>query len=149
MLISILGLTGCEFDVPITVQPTRKVESYLLGEWSSTAWTNADCKDRMRVRKYDDSSYVFSYNDSMYRAWHSDVADTPFMTVQDLDSPERKYLYLAWSLTGDGKSLTLKPVKNDLFPKGMGNPADVVKILRANVGSTDLFEDAAIFIRKR
>jgi len=145
MLLSILGLTGCEFDVPITVHPTRKIELSLLGEWSGIG----DCKDRMKVRKYDDSSYVFSFNETMYRAWHSDVGGIPFVTVQNLDSPERRYLYFAWSLTGDGKSLTLKPVKYDLFTKGMENPADVVKILRANFGSTDLFEDAATFIRKR
>ncbi|MGZ8797056.1 MAG: hypothetical protein ACXW2F_06900 [Thermoanaerobaculia bacterium] len=86
MLSTLLVLIGCEYDVPITAKPTREIEASLLGDWTSTDWTDKDCKDQMKARKYDESSYIVSNNGDLYRAWHSDVAGTPFLTAQNLDS---------------------------------------------------------------
>ena len=149
LLSTLLVVNGCEFDVPITAEPTREIDVAPLGDWTSTDWTDKDCKDQMKVRKYDQSSYVISYNGELYRAWHSDVAGAPFLTVQNLDSADRKYHYFAWSLTDGGKRLTLQRINTDLIPKGTSDSATVVKILQANSGSSQLFEDTARFTRKK
>lgn len=146
--IAFLALLGCEYDVPITSEPTRKIETTVLGDWTRTDWTKADCKDRMKVRKYDHSSYIISYNGDLYRAWHSDIADTPFITVQNLDSAERKYSYFIWTLSDSGKAITLHLINPDLFPKDTQDSATVVKILGANVGNSKLIGDTWRFSRK-
>ena len=149
MLSTLLVLIGCEYDVPITAKPTREIEASLLGDWTSTDWTDKDCKDQMKAGKYDESSYIVSNNGDLYRAWHSDVAGTPFLTVQNLDSADRKYSYFVWSLSDGGKRLTLQRVNSDLIPKETRDSATVVKILQANSGSSQLFEETTRFTRKK
>lgn len=139
-------ITGCDYDAPITAEPTRKIEPALLGEWTSTERTDKDCKDQMRLRGYDDSTYVISYNGSLYRAWHSDVDGTALVSVQDLESKDRKYVYFVWSLSADGKRLTLRSVKLD---KAMTrDSATVVKVLRSKSQEPGLFEDAVVFTKR-
>ena len=55
----------------------------------------------------DDSIYVVYYDGDLFRAYHSDVAETPFATVQDLNSSDRKYAYVVWKFSDDGKHLEL------------------------------------------
>ena len=47
----------------------------------------------MKVVRLDDSNYIVSYNGDLFRAYHSDVAKTPFVSVQILDSAKAKYAY--------------------------------------------------------
>jgi len=145
----LLGLIGCDYDVPITSEPTRKIEATVLGNWTSKEWTNNDCKDRMKVRRYDDASYIISYNGDLYRAYHSDLADTPFITVQNMDSPDRKYSYFTWTISEDGSQLTLGPVNADLIPRDTRDSAAVVKILRANLKNPKLLVETWQFSRAK
>jgi hypothetical protein len=82
----ILFFTACEYEIPITSSPTRKVQEQLLGGWRST-----DGKEELKLRRLDDSIYIVYYDGDFFRAYHSDVAETPFATVQDLNSNDRKY----------------------------------------------------------
>ena len=75
-----LAFNACEYEVPITPSPTRKVQEQLLGNWVSL-----DGKENMRVRRLDDSTYVVYYDGDLFRAYHSDVTETPFASVQDLN----------------------------------------------------------------
>jgi predicted ribosome-associated RNA-binding protein Tma20 len=93
----ILAFSACEYEVPITSNPTRKVEERLLGDWSSL-----DGKEKMKVRRLDDSIYIVYYDGDLFRAYHSDVAETPFVSVQDINSRDRKYAYVVWKLSDDG-----------------------------------------------
>jgi hypothetical protein len=51
----ILTFSACEYEVPITPSPTQKVQERLLGDWTST-----DGKEKMKVRKLDDSVTSFT-----------------------------------------------------------------------------------------
>jgi hypothetical protein len=136
--------SSCEFDVPITSEPTGKVSERLLGNW-----TSKDGKEKMRVRKLDDSIYIVSYNGDLFRAYHSDVGRTPFLSVQDINSAERKYAYLAWKLSADGKTLGLRPVNNKVIPKESRDSATVQKLLEKNLQNPELFEDEEQFTREK
>ena len=57
-----------------------------------------DGKENMRVRRLDDNTYVVYYDGDLFRAYHSDVAETPFASVQDLNSSDRKYAYVICKL---------------------------------------------------
>jgi hypothetical protein len=83
----------------------------------------------MRVRRLDDSTYVVYYDDDLFRAYHSDVAETPFATVRDLNSSDRKYAYVIWKLSGDGKNLRLRNVNDKVVPKETRDSATVVALL--------------------
>ena len=108
----VLCFGACQYEVPITSSPTRKVEQGLLGDWISL-----DGKENMEVRQLDDSVYIVYYDGDLFRAYHSDVAETPFVSVQDLNSRERKYAYVVWKLSPDGKHLSLRNVSDKVIPQ--------------------------------
>src|SRR5207302_4549293 len=63
-----LAFTACQYDVPITSAPTRKVQDRLLGDWTST-----DGKEKLKLRSLDDSTYIVYYDGDLFRAYHSDI----------------------------------------------------------------------------
>lgn len=141
-----LSFSGCEGDyaVPITSGPTRKIDGRLLGNWVSK-----DGADKIKVRSLDDSIYIVSYNGDLYRAFHSDVGKTPFISVQDIDSADRKYAYLAYKLSDAGKLLELRAVNTRIIPKETKNSVKVQKLLKINLPRAELFEDESQFGREK
>lgn len=138
------AFSGCEYEVPITASPTRKVDEKLLGDWVSK-----DGKDKIKVRRLDDSIYIVSYNGDLFRAYHSDVAKTSFVSVQDIDSTERKYAYLTWKLSEDGKLLGLRVVSNKVIPKESKDSASVQKLLEKNLQNAELLENETQFTKAK
>ena len=139
----ILAFSACEYEVPITPSPTQKVQEQLLGDW-----TSADGKEKMKVRKLDDSVYIVYYDGDLFRAYHSDVAETPFASVQDLNSNDRKYAYVVWKLSDDGKHLSLRSV-NKLIPKETKDSATVAALLTKNVRNPELFGEEIEFRKEK
>jgi hypothetical protein len=140
--LSILGFTACEYEVPITSSPTRNVQERLLGDWISL-----DDKETMKVRRLDDNIYIVYFDGDLFRAYHSDVAETPFVSVQDINSRDRKYAFLAWNLSDDGKHLRLRSVQSKLMPKEQKDSARVAELLRENAKSPELFGEEIQFSR--
>jgi len=140
----ILTLGACKYGVPITSSPTRKVQEQLLGNWVSL-----DGKENMRVRRWDDSTYVVYYDGDLFRAYHSDVAEMPFASVQDLNSNDRKYAYVVWKLADDGNRLSLRSVNDKVVPKETKDSAAVAALLTKNAGNPDLFGEEIIFRKEK
>ena len=140
----VLVFGACNYEVPITSSPTRKVQEQLLGNWVSL-----DGKENMRVRRLDDSTYVVYYDGDLFRAYHSDIAETPFATVQDLNSNDRKYAYVIWKLSDDGKNLRLRSVNDKVVPKETRDSATVVALLTKNVRNPDLFGEEIEFKKEK
>jgi hypothetical protein len=139
-----LGFTSCNYDVPITSRPTRNVEQRLLGDWISL-----DGKENMKVRPLDDSTYVVYYDGDLFRAYHSDVAETPFATVQDLNSSDRKFAYVTWKLSDDGKNLRLRSVNDKVVPKETKDSDTVVALLTKNARNSELFGEEIEFKKEK
>jgi hypothetical protein len=139
-----VACTACQYDVPITTAPTRKVQEQLLGDW-----TSADGKEHMNVRRLDESTYVVYYDGDLFRAYHSDVAETPFASVQDLNSNDRKYAYVIWKLSDDGKFLRLRNVNDKVVPKETKDSAAVVSLLTKNASRPDLFGEEIEFRKQK
>lgn len=139
-----LAFNACEYDVPITSSPTRKVQEQLLGNWISL-----DGKENMRVRRLDESTYVLYYDGDLFRAYHSDVAEMPFASVQDLNSNDRKYAYVIWKLSDDGKRLTLRNVNNKVIPKETRDSAAVTALLTKNARNSELFGEEIEFRKEK
>jgi len=129
-----LALGACQYDVPITSSPTRKVQEQLLADWRST-----DGKEELKLRRLDDSIYIVYYDGDLFRAYHSDVAETPFATVQDLNSSDRKYAYVVWKLSDDGKHLSLRNVSDKVISKEIRDSGTVAALLTKNVSNLELF----------
>ena len=140
----VLVFSACNYDVPITSSPTRKVHEQLLGNWVSL-----DGKENMRLRRLDDSTYVVYYDGDLFRAYHSDVGDTPFATVQDLNSNDRKYAYVVWKLSDDGKNLSLRNVNDKVVPKETKDSATVVALLTKNAANPELFGEEIEFKKEK
>ena len=144
VFLCILAFGACQYEVPITQNPTRKVQEQLLGNWVSL-----DGKENMRVRRLDDSAYVVYYDGDLFRAYHSDVGKTPFATVQDLNSNDRKYAYVVWKVSDDGKSLRLRNVNDKVVSKETKDSAKVVALLTENAGNPELFGEEIEFRKEK
>jgi hypothetical protein len=140
----VLWLAGCNYEVPITAAPTRKVDQQLLGDWISL-----DGKENMKLRRLDDSTYVVYYDGDLFRAYHSDVGDRSFATVQDLNSNDRKYAYIVWKLSDDGKNLRLRNVNDKIVPKETKDSATVVGLLTKNARNPELFGEEIEFRKEK
>jgi hypothetical protein len=140
------AFSGCDYDVPITASPTRKVDERLLGDWVSSS---SDRKETMKVRRLDDFIYIVSYNGEWFRAYHSDVAGTSFVSAQEIETAERKYAYLAWRLSEDGRQLGLRVVRNKVISKESKDSAVVQKLLAENLQNAALLEDENQFTRAK
>ena len=140
----ILGFSACQYDVPITPAPTRNVDQRLLGDWLS-----ADGKENMKVRRLDDSVYIVYYDGDLFRAYHSDVAETPFASVQDINSNDRKYAYVVWKLSDDGEHLRLRNVSDKVIPKETRDSATVVALLTKNARNPELFGEEIEFNKEK
>jgi hypothetical protein len=120
------------------------VQEQLLGNWVSL-----DGKEDMRVRRLDDSTYVVYYDGDLFRVYHSDIAETPFTSVQYLNSNDRKYAYVAWKLSDDGKRLTLRSVKEKVIPKETRDSATVDALLKKNARNPELFGEEIEFRKEK
>jgi hypothetical protein len=138
------ALCGCEYQVPLTSKPTRKVDEKLVGDWISK-----DGKDKMKVRRLDDSIYIVSYNGDLFRAFHSDVAKNSFVSVQDIDSPDRKYAYLTWKLSDDGKRLGLRVVNTKVIPNENKDSDNIQKLVEKNLQNPELLGDETQFSKEK
>jgi hypothetical protein len=139
-----LAFTACQYDVPITSAPTRKVQERLLGDW-----TSADGKEKLKLRSLDDSVYIVYYDGDLFRAYHSDVAGTPFATVQDLNSNDRKYAYVIWKLSDDGTNLRMRNVNDKVVPKESRDSPAVVALLTKNAANPELFGEEIEFRKEK
>lgn len=139
-----LAFTSCNYDVPITSTPTRKVQAQLLGNWRSS-----DGKEELKLRSLDDSTYIVYYDGDLFRAYHSDVAETPFTTIQDLNSNDRKYAYVVWKLSDDGKHLTLRSVSDKVISKETKDSATVVALLTKNASNPELLGEQIEFRKEK
>ncbi len=146
VVVCCLSFSACDGDysVPITSGPTRKIDQQLLGNWVSK-----DGTDKMKVRRLDDSVYIVSYNGDLFRAFHSDVGKTSFVSLQDIESPGRKYSYVTYKLSADGKRLDVRVVDSKVIPKELKNSASVQKLLTKNSENPKLFGDEGQFIKEK
>jgi hypothetical protein len=140
----VLAFGACNYEVPITSGPTRKVQEQLLGNWVSP-----DGKENMRVRQLDDSTYVVYYDGDLFRAYHSDVAEVPFASVQDLNSNDRKYAYVVWKLSDNGKHLSLRSVSDKVIPTETRDSVAVTALLTKNARNPDLFGEEIEFRKEK
>jgi hypothetical protein len=76
---------------------------------------------------------------------NSDVADGPFVSVQDINSVGRKYAYVVWKLSDDSKLLRLRSVNRDVIPKGKKDSTAVARFLKDNAKNPDLFGEEIEF----
>ena len=116
----------------------------MLGDWKST-----DGKEELKLRSLDDSVYVVYYDGDLFRAYHSDVAETHFVSVQDLNSSDRKYAYVVWQLSDDGKSLRLRSVNDKVVPKQTKDSATLVALLTKNAVNPELFGEEIEFRKEK
>ena len=139
---------GCVYQAPLTAKPTRKIDDRLLGDWVED---QADGKD-LKIRKLDDSHYVIFYEE-FYQAYHSDVGESHFVSIQQIDpipEADRKYTFATYELKADGKTLVVRTVNDKTIPDTLKTSAALEKAVRANLKNPALFNnDGATFIRPK
>jgi hypothetical protein len=137
-------LAGCIYDVPITASGTRNIDARIVGDWSSE-----DGKENLKVRELTGTTYLLLLNGDPFRAYHSDFAGVAFVTVQDLNGPERKYAYLKYALSADGRKLTAWAVNSDTIPKNVRTSGEARRLVRQNLANAKLYVDEPLELVKR
>lgn len=149
LLLSVLGLcflTACNYDAPLTARPTRDVDPRLLGDWVIVDKDSGKA-EAMQVRQLDKNTYVIALDGDLYSAFHSDFSGISFLSVQDLNAPERLYLYLTTTVSADGKQLTVRTVSTKVVPGTTKGRGALQKLIKTNLASPALFEEPLVFNR--
>ena len=120
------------------------MQEQLLGDWRSD-----DGKEDLRLRRLDDSVYIVYYDGDLFRAYHSDVAETPFASVQDLNASDRKYAYVVWKISDDGKNLSLRSVSDKIVSKETKDSVSVAALLTKNARNPELFGEEIEFRKEK
>ncbi|HZS18286.1 MAG TPA: hypothetical protein VFA51_10195 [Candidatus Udaeobacter sp.] len=142
--VCIVAFAACNYEAPITSSPTRDVQEQLLGNWVSL-----DGKENMRVRRLEDRTYIVYYDGDLFRAYHSDLPELPLVSVQDLNSNDRKYAYLTWKLSDDGNRLTLRSVNDKVVPKETKDSTAAAALLAKNSRNPELFGEQIEFRKEK
>ena len=142
-----LLLGGCNYDAPATAAPTRPIEEKLLGDW-----VTVDPDDQqelaLHVRQLDPSTYAVAVDGDIYRAFHSDFAGLALLSVQDLNSSSRKYLFYTWRLSADGNQLILRTVSFRVIPDMAKDTAALQRLLKEHAAEPKLLSEDLVFTRK-
>lgn len=136
-------LTGCNYDFPLTDRPTDRVHKELLG-----AWTAEEGKEHVVIRAFDEKSYLVEDNGQFYRMIHTDLGALRFLSIQELESAERRYLYVRWRLTPDGKELHLNGVNSSVVPTSLPSARAVRRVIKKNKSNPDLFTEEGVYTRE-
>ena len=112
-------------------------------------WRSSDGKEELKLRRLDDGIYIVYYGGDLFRAYHSDVAETPFATIQDLNSNDRKYAYVVWKLLDDGKHLSLRNVSDKVIPKEIKDSDTVTALLTKNASNPELLGEKIEFRKEK
>ena len=100
------------------------------------------------MRRLDDRTYAVYYDGDLFRAYHSDVAELPLVSVQDLNSNDRKYAYVTWKLSDNGNRLTLRSVNDKVVPKEK-NSTTAAALLTKNARNPELFGEEIEFRKEK
>jgi hypothetical protein len=148
-LLAAVGLlvAGCDFDFPLTAQPTRPIDDRLIGDWVHVD-VKAQKTEHMNVRKLDDSTFIVSYSGDLYRAFHSDFAGVAFLSVQDLNPSPGRFLYLVYQLSADGAKLGLKSIDPKVIPETSKGQAAVQEFIKQNLKTSGLFGEELLFTKR-
>ena len=144
---SLLMLASCNYDVPATSEPTRSVDQRLLGDWVRFD-PDEQKTDQLSVRKLDDAHYAVTVDGDIYRGFHTDHAKLPLVSLQDLNSANRKYVYYVWQLSPDASELVLQRVAQEVIPESARDTATIQRLLADHAGDPKLLDPKLVFARK-
>lgn len=146
----LLGLTACNYDFPLTAQPTRKIDPRLIGDWVARD-PDAGPAEPLSIRRLDDHTYVVATEGDIYRITHSDIPGASLVSVQDLQPgmSHGRFAYYDWSLEADGRQLTIRLVRTSVVPEDTPDAATAQKLIRDNLANPGLFGDPVVFYPRR
>ena len=143
-VIALLSIAACgEYTVPITDQPTRKVDRQLIGDWFTP-----DGVDVIKIRQLTDSTYIVCYNGILFRAFHSDLAKVPFLSVQELETENRTYSYVTYRFSEDGNKIYLRMVNEEVISDEPTESIAIQRLLIKNLQNPTLFHAEEEFRRQ-
>src|SRR5262249_26668633 len=139
-----LAFSACQYEVPITSGPTRKVQERLLGDWTSD-----DGKEKLKLRRLDDSVYIVRVD--ILHARKRCLRDIGMVSAEQITViiNDRKYALVVWKLSDDGKRISLRNASDKVIPKETRNSAMVVSLLTKNASNPELFGDEIEFRREK
>jgi esterase/lipase superfamily enzyme len=145
VVLAVALLASCDFDYPLTSEPTREIDRRLLGTWRG-------CKDevcKLEISRIDQFHYSVWYQEDplhtpyVFVAHHSEVAGMPLISARYVES--NKYTIFEWRLSRFGRQLTLRElVPHDDGPiaaAAVTSSAKLAELITANRSNPKLFSN--------
>lgn len=147
---TLLGLTACTYDFPLTTKPTHPIDPRLLGDWVSYDPDDQQVRP-LHVRRLDDATYIIAFDGDLYRVSHSDLAGTAFVSVQNLQAGDDygKFAYCTWTLSTDGRQLAVQTVQSRVVSGDLQDAAAAQQLISANLANPALLGDPVVFTPKK
>ncbi len=156
---AVLLFCGCEYEVPLTKEPSVAVDSSVLGLWEliPDAGEEKEKKERMMVLKYSGTEYMIHYpigEDAMYfRAYPVKIGGVQCVQLQAIGthkgSPdkEEKNLYHVASYQLNGANLEIKLLNAELVDDELKTSAALTRSFKKHKGHKNLFINPGTFRR--
>ena len=150
LAITLLGFTACSYTFPLTEKPTHPVDPRLLGDWVSYDPDDQQVRP-LQVRRLDEVTYIVAFDGDLYRISHSDLAGRAFVSVQNLQPGDDygKFAYCIWTLSDDGRQLTVRAVQPRLVPDEIKDSAAAQQLILANLDNPELLGEPIVFTPKK
>lgn len=145
----LLGLTACNYDFPLTEQPTRKIDPRLIGDWIAQD-PHGGPAEPLSIRRLDAHTYVAATEGGIYRITHTDIPGASLVSVQDLQPgmSHGRFAYYDWSLGADSRQLTIRLLRTSVVPEDTPDAAAAQRLIRDNLANPALFGDPIVLTPK-
>ena len=151
----VLGLTGCEYEVPLVEKKDIPVDEAILGLWEQVPGKDeTGSPQEMLVLKYTDTEYLVHYptgKDGMYfRAYPIKIDGKIYVQTQligtrdgNIEKKDRRYHVVSYKLS-DGQ-FEMRILNADLVDKNLTDSAKLMEAFLKNKDNKDLFKEPGKF----
>jgi len=157
VLIPILILCGCyESEVPLSNNPTAKVDTRLIRSWISIPDDNKDTVISLSLRKFNENEYLVVWKEGVNgdtiiaRGFHTRINNTNIINLQNIESLEKKdrtYVLSKYDFNKEG-NLVVNILSDDfaaLKGKKFKTSKDFNDFVQKNITQKGLFGDSIEF----
>ena len=157
LLLSIIFLTACEYDIPLTFDHSIPIDKSILGSWVYVPAANENDNTMVRIHRFTDTEYSIHYkendNDFYFRAYAVNIAGISAVQLEliaaDDESVEQgqEDRYVVAQYTMVDSQLEIKTLNSKLVSRDMTDPEALRQALTEHKKNPELFIDPGLFKR--
>ncbi len=150
LIATVLLITGCEYEAPLTEECVLDIDSSVLGHWEEVPddGKQPGPDQMMMILKYSKTEYLIHYptskNGFYFRGYPINVGGVPCVQIQligtsegDIKKDERDFHAVSYKRSKD--ELTVKILNKSLVDPSLESSSDLKKAFLKHKDKADLF----------